>query len=261
MVGSLPPGDTSIAERHNSHWALWLGRKLNECGANRSALAREYKDIVAADPTLRHDRRRSHSPRGAALPKKEVAKWLRGYVPGPAVAWRIGNALQACGADASGLEALLAAGHIGQVIATVGQALNMCCRSDVPEDGLLNDALLGVTRSALGFGPGDLPAPMTTTLAHCAAALNNAWSLWNKRQDPRLLSPRFAAAYMLLETPILQDLPRIVSVRARTGERAIDAALLLHYLRKRWTHDGHLPLARVLLEDPFADFIILRDGE
>jgi len=105
-------------------WVQWLRDGLWAVHAAPVKLAQAYRDAVSDDPSLRNDgRKMKDTTRRAQPPKKEVAQWLRGTIPGKTASWRVGEALARLGLPFTGIDGLIAAGYEAEAVALVGSIL------------------------------------------------------------------------------------------------------------------------------------------
>ena len=183
----------------------WLAGKLAESGASHGDLAREYMRVVADDPTMEGDGR-SKNGKGRPATHKVGDMIYDGVTYGPAVTWRYGVAVARLGVSSSGLEALLAAGHRAEAIATIGLQLRRYWADGVDETDPMSgeiklyQALLDAAASLVAL-PTVLPsAESLAKLAEYSDALSATWRRWLRSGKRETALGRFErAAYVLLD--------------------------------------------------------------
>ena len=123
----LQDGRNAPYHGSNGKWALWLREQKAGACITDYRLALAYRDVLSADKTAKLDGRTAAAKRGAAksatLSTKRFASWSRGQVPGPPVAWRIGDALAESGVPVTGLDGIIAAGYEREAVGLIGAIL------------------------------------------------------------------------------------------------------------------------------------------
>lgn len=176
-----------------------------------SRLAAQYPQVLLEDwgdedeHALKRDGRRGGRRRGtkATPPKGTLSLMVSGKrVCGPESAWRWGRAAARVGAMASGLEAILAAGHRADAIAVVGIAMKRMPFEAERSGKDLSD-LLRALKEVAAIATSDeirpLNAQHSTALAQHEDLLTEIWLKWRAARNPQKLWPFFHASYVLLE--------------------------------------------------------------
>lgn len=205
-------------------WGTWLKDRIDLLGVSRNSVANEYRDLVDAELPERDGRgkvrrkncdetladvaagRRKTARKKAYPPKSALSLMVNGErVCGPAAAWRWGVALSQLSepSSASGLEALLAAGHRKEALGLVGLALKryfVDCydRRDPESCRSLSAALVAVADCAVTSPVTLLAEECWKTLALFSKQLTTLWHKWFASQDPSILWPNYHAAYVIL---------------------------------------------------------------